>query len=269
MIIASIVAKAVGALRHYGNPSSRRTAPLGLSVDKAALLAFYSPLRVMKIMGLPRILVVDDHVGVGEALALLFRHRKAGEVVGIVATAQEGLRFCQETPPDLIIVDLILAEGSGVSLLRQLRSSAPAIKTLIYSGCFKEAVILSALSQFPNGFVNKNAPMETVIRAIEAICTHGQMFFCPAISKFVTQTQGRCKALAQTLSERDQQVLELVVAGVPSKAIASQLRMSQRSVDTCRARIMANLGTPDIASLTRVAISAGLVPEDRIFHPYR
>lgn len=216
-------------------------------------------------MGLHRALIVDDHHGVAEALALLFRQRKICDIVGNATTAAEGKRLCQELSPCLVILDLVFPNASGVDLLGEIQFEWPHIKTLVYSGCFKESILMSAISRFPQGFVNKNASLRTLAQAVHAVCNEGRTFFCPTTSHFVREMQNRYRGIEQGLSSREKEVLDLVVSGMPSKAIASHLGISQRTVDSCRSRIMSKLGAPDIASLTRLALSLGLVSEKRIF----
>lgn len=218
-------------------------------------------------MGVGRAIIVDDHVGVTESLAIFLRQRRVCDVLASASTIREGKSLCREHSPDLLILDLLLEDGDGLDLLRFVRRDAPKIKVLVYSGCCKEAILMRAMDLCPDGFVSKNSNLKTLTEAVTAILQEGRNFICPSMSEFTRRVYNRMRQLEQSLSERDRAILSMIVAGLPSKAIAGELAISQRNVDSCRSRIMSRMGTYDLPSLVRTAVSLGLVAEDRVSGP--
>jgi DNA-binding NarL/FixJ family response regulator len=153
------------------------------------------------------------------------------------------------------VLDLLLPEMSGVQVVRQIRRESQNTRTLVYSGTTSEALIAEAMSEQPHGFVHKEDTLQVFREALRAV-TAGRQYF----TQIAAESRERAGATATgVLTERERVVLQLVAEGRSTKAIADDLGMSPKTVETHRSNICAKLDIHDVATLTRFAMRHGLV----------
>ena len=208
------------------------------------------------------ILIVDDHPLLVEGVSAILQ--AAGfNVVAIANTIEAGLEAYRKHQPDVLMLDLSIGDRSGFDLVRDLHARNFEPRTLVVTmhedlRHATEAIRLGVL-----GYVLKGSPGSTLIEAANAVAK-GQRHYPPELLFRASEA-----ALKQTgpnvidsLSEREKQVLKLVVNGHTSMSIGQLLHLSPKTVDTYRSRLMAKLGVDDIASLVRLALKEGIVSLD-------
>jgi len=206
-----------------------------------------------------RIVLVDDHASVRDMLVCILKREPGYEVVGEAGTGLAALRVCEQTQPDLVILDLILPELSGLEIIRRMTAAMPAVRLLVYSGAMHQAQIIDALKSHPHGYVAKSDSLQTLRDAI-AVVTAGGRYFSQCAACFLSVAgEPQCPD-ATGLTCREREILQLVAEGGSNKEIAQRLGVSCKTVENHRARLMGKLQIHDVATLTRYAVCQGIVP---------
>lgn len=200
-------------------------------------------------------------------LAALLNARSEMEVVGEAADGAELLTLAEATNPDVILLDLTMPRLGGLDALPLLRQRIPTARVLILTMHQDEGYLRRAIKGGASGYVLKKAADVELIAAIQAVM-RGDVYVHPSMTRMLfdeiapesayATTNGEVDPWA-TLSEREQEVLQMVALGHTSKEIADRLSVSAKTVDTYRARGMEKLGLRSRAALVRFALAKGLL----------
>ncbi len=205
---------------------------------------------------MPRILIVDDHPLVRTGFAQLIGDCPDLEVCGEAADMAEALRLIDKDCPDLAIIDLSLAGGSGLDLIEHIKSRDQDILMLVASMHDETLYAERVLAAGARGYINKQEAQDSIIRAIRQVLS-GKVYLSEAMTDRLlsgmvnTREQKRDIEL---LSNRELQVFELIGQGVPSGQIASQLNLSIKTIETHQAHIKKKLGLGSAHELNQRAI---------------
>jgi DNA-binding NarL/FixJ family response regulator len=212
-----------------------------------------------------RILLVDDHDFLRRGLRALFDREKNCTVVGEAKTADEALDRIRERGADLVIMDILLPGKDGVSATTQIKAGWPQTKVLVLSGHSlgpaSKGDVARALLAGADGFVAKQDGEECLLAAVAAL-QQGMNYLSPAAT---TELVASVRAAAATprempaLTERETTVLKRMAEGASYKAIAAELGISAKSVDTLRTRLIRKLGLTSREDMVRYAITHGLI----------
>lgn len=204
--------------------------------------------------------LAEDHVAIRE---LLRRHLELTPGYSVVGEASDGtaaVRDCLRLKPQLLVLDLGLPGTSGLEVIRQLRQAGLATRILVFSSHQDPAIVREVLETGALGMVEKSAPFDTLIRAIETVAA-GRSFLGDAITQAVqrslqkhAQPEG-----AGALTPREREVLQQVAAGRSNKEVAAKLGISLKTAENHRHRLMTKLEARNAADLTRVAFELGLI----------
>jgi two-component system, NarL family, response regulator NreC len=205
-----------------------------------------------------RVLLADDHALIRQGLKTLLE-RQGFQVVGEASDGQETLRSAERTQPDVAIVDISMPYMNGLEATRELKKSAPNIRTIILTQHEEDQYVTEALRAGAKGFVLKSQAAEDLVRAIQEVC-RGSVYVSPCIpSTAVEAYLSKRYTSADPLSGRERQVLQLVGEGLTTKDIASRLGISVKTAESHRTRLMKKLDIHETASLVRYAIRRGLI----------
>lgn len=210
------------------------------------------------------IYLIDDHEMVREGLR--FALEKGGHhVVGESDSPTHALSEIVRLSPGVVILDLYLGNRSGLEVLEQLHKRKSAVRTILLTASAQPRHVSEALYFGAWGYVLKVSPVTEVIRAVEAVSS-GRKHLSSGLAQFATELMLKnvTPTSIQTLSERERQVIKLVVRGSTSMAISEQLYLSRKTVESYRSRIMAKLEVKDVPALVRLAIREGLISVDEI-----
>ncbi len=210
------------------------------------------------------LLLADDHAVLRSGLKLLLQSQPDFQVVGEAASGIETLTLAERLQPDLILLDLSMPQLGGLDALPTLKKLCPAAKILILTMHDDPQYLRTALKSGASGYVLKKAADSELISAIRAVL-RGEMYVHPSMTRSLLEDMLPKSATApdawETLSEREREVLRLVALGHTSAEIASQLNLSDKTVETYRARGMEKLGLPNRAALVRFALKKGILNE--------
>jgi DNA-binding NarL/FixJ family response regulator len=210
-----------------------------------------------------RILIADDHGVVAEGLKHLIEAQQDMQVVATVGDGREAIRMAKETQPDVVLMDLSMPELNGADATRAVLEHDPKCRVIVLSMYAEREYVRRALKAGAAGYVVKRSAAKEVVDAIRAVHA-GQRYLSPRVADVVIDDYaGDGKGdLLEKLSTREREVLQLLAEGRTGAEIATRLVLSQKTVETYRARLVEKLGIRDVAGLVKFAIQRGLVSLD-------
>jgi DNA-binding NarL/FixJ family response regulator len=184
------------------------------------------------------------------------------EVVAEAADGHEALKLIASHRPDIILTDIAMHGLGGLELAEQITHADPPTKVVILSMHKDEEYVRRALIAGVSGYLLKDSDTEELGLALRAVA-RGETYLSPAVSKHVIADYRRqavaLSGSASTLSARQREVLQMIAQGLTTKAIASKLGISSKTVEWHRSLMMDRLDIHDVVSLVRYAIRAGII----------
>jgi DNA-binding NarL/FixJ family response regulator len=205
-----------------------------------------------------RILIVDDHPAIREALAIRLAGEADLEVCGEAASVAEALQRADATVPDVAIIDLSLKSGSGLDLIKRLREKHEKLLMIVWSMYGEDLYAERVLRAGARGYINKEQATGQIIDAIRQVL-RGKVYLSPTLTqklleRKVGNSSGESKAASVgDLSDRELDVFRLIGQGVKTADIANRLHLSVKTVETYRDRIRQKLDLKDGSELTHLA----------------
>lgn len=208
-----------------------------------------------------RVMLVDDHAVLRAGLRMLIDSQPDMLIVGEASSTKEALPLIDELRPDVISLDLSMPGGGGMGLLEHLKDINLPTRVLILTMHDDPAYFRSAIAAGAAGYVVKTAADSELLTAIRAV--HGGRLF-------ISMPNGGSEALlrdepeptSNALSEREQQVLQLLAEGHTNKEIGQKLELSVKTIETYRARIASKLELRTRADIVRYALEMGLLKHE-------
>jgi DNA-binding NarL/FixJ family response regulator len=212
-----------------------------------------------------RVVLADDHALVRAGIRALLEKLPGIEVVGEADNGRQALELIKKTSPNLILLDISMAELGGLEALPRIVRDFPGVKVLILSGHANEEYVLRALRCGATGYMLKEAAAEELGLAIKAVA-QDKTYLSPSVSRTVVESYLQRAAgeegPIEQLTARQREVLQLIAEGKNTKEIASTLEVSVKTVEAHRLQLMARLNIHDVPGLVRYAIRSGLVSSD-------
>ncbi len=206
-----------------------------------------------------RLIIVDDHPVVREGLRGMLASQPDFEVAGDAPDGVAGVALAEQVKPDVILMDLRMPGGDGVSAIEQLKERGNPARVLVLTTYDSDADIVRAVEAGATGYLLKDAPREELFKAIRA-AAEGQAVLAPAVA---TRLMGRMSSPKDdTLSAREIEVLELVARGNSNKAVGRALHISEATVKTHLIHIYGKLGVNDRTAAVTVALERGILSLD-------
>jgi DNA-binding NarL/FixJ family response regulator len=212
-----------------------------------------------------RVFLADDHAVVRDGLRFVLESQGDIHVVGDAADGRLTVREVQRLRPDVVIMDIAMPEMNGIEATQQVRRTCPLTQVVILSMHATAEHIFRALQAGARGYLLKESAGREVVEAVRAVCA-SRRYLSQGISETVidefirTDRASHGKSPLESLSTREREILQLVVEGKSSSEIAEVLRISPKTVETYRSRLMQKLGLGDLPSLVKFAIQHGLTP---------
>jgi len=225
-----------------------------------------------------RVLLVDDHDILRHGLKLLFKTQPDMEVIGEARNDKEALTLTGQLHPDVIVLDISMAEMDGLEVCQRIRASYPETQVLMLTMHESEEYFLRSLQMGASGYLVKKAAPSDLSNAVRAI-KNGGVYLYPGLAKALVKAylapspqRERTTSPSHTtlssnrpldvLTPRELEVLKLVAEGRTNQEIANHLVLSIKTVQAHRANVMVKLGLHDVTHLVRFAIHYGLIPPE-------
>jgi DNA-binding NarL/FixJ family response regulator len=216
-----------------------------------------------------KILIVDDHPLVREGLKTTVSSRPDYEVVAEAARADEALRLVHELKPDLVLLDLVLPDQSGLEVCRQIRSRRLKTRIMVVSMHSKTDHIVKAFQAGADGYMVKDSSVDKLLQGIQTVLDDRYFMDTTVSHKVVERLIQSDDNKAQirngayeTLTSREQEILALLAEGLENQQVADRLFISIKTVKNHRASIMQKLNLHSIHELIRYAAKLGLIDLD-------
>jgi DNA-binding NarL/FixJ family response regulator len=211
------------------------------------------------------ILISDDHAIVRAGLRLLLEADGDILVVGEATNGHEAVREAKRLRPNVVLLDLAMPLLNGLQAARQIIKEVPRTEVLVLSAYSDDLHVRPAVQAGVTGYLVKETAGNDLLQAVREAC-RGNAFFSPSISKHLLPQRrgtflnvGPAKPDANSLTRRQAEVFQLIAEGYMTKQIATVLSLSVKTVEKHRQRLMDTLDIHDIATLTRYAVSSGII----------
>jgi DNA-binding NarL/FixJ family response regulator len=212
-------------------------------------------------MGEPiRVLIVDDHAVVRSGLRLLLSQEPDLEPVGEAGTGREAVFRARALKPDVILLDVVMPDQTGLDVLPTLVHEHPDARVLLLSMQDDPRYVQEAFAAGASGYVLKEAADAEVVEAIREVA-RGNRYVNAQLGARIVAAAAEAERRAETdpLSDREREVLRLLALGHTNQEIAGQLYISVRTAETHRSHIMQKLRLKTRADLVRYALAQGLL----------
>ena len=200
-----------------------------------------------------RLLIVDDHFVVRIGLTSALNLEPDLQVIAEARNGKEAVALYQQHRPDVVVMDYQLPELNGAEATAAIRALDPDARIIILSVYKGEEDVHRAVEAGASGYLPKSAEPRELIEAIRAI-RNGDRYFPAAISAALAQRQARAK-----LSDREHEVLVMIVKGRSNKEIAAAMGISENTVKVHTTRVFEKLNVADRLEAATAAIQRGIV----------
>jgi DNA-binding NarL/FixJ family response regulator len=214
-----------------------------------------------------RVLLVDDHALFRDAMSALLAGHPDLEVVDSVANAPDAYGALERHEPDVVVMDINLPGVNGIAATREMLRRQPTRKILLLTAYSESEYVVQGLAAGARGYALKLQPGSQVMEAILDVA-RGRSYLCSHISRIVVDDHLRLRrgdppvgGPCDALSQREKEIFDLLIRGFANDAIARQLCISVKTVETHRAHILKKLGVHSMVELVRFAARHNLLCE--------
>lgn len=209
-----------------------------------------------------RVLLADDHAVMREGLRMLLARASGIDVVAEAGNGQQAVQQALALRPDVVVLDIAMPGLNGIEAAAMIHDKCADIGLVMLSMHATSEHVYRAFAAGASAYLLKEAVAQEVVTAIRAVAG-GRQYLSPGLGMAVSDLHNaiaRPLSPLDRLSARERHVLQLVVEGHSSSAIAGIVHLSPKSVDTYRSRIMKKLAVEDMTALVRFALHHGLTP---------
>ena len=211
------------------------------------------------------VIIADDHTLVRRGLVSLLSLNNDIEVIAEVGDGRVAVEIALEKRPDVVMMDLSMPNLSGFEAIRQIKKRAPTVKILVLSAYDNEEYVLETVLNGADGYMLKNTSPDELNNAIKTVASGGT-YYSPSVARIAEEAKsalslspdGPAARIADRLTEREREILQLLTEGKATKQIAKRLHISPKTVEVHRLNLMGKLKIDSIAQLTKYAIQEGL-----------
>jgi DNA-binding NarL/FixJ family response regulator len=211
-----------------------------------------------------KVLIVDDHAIVRDGICSLLALAGDIEVVGEAANGMEGLEKVGELLPDVVLMDMAMPVMGGLEAIRRIRKEFAGVKILALTQYDDKEHVFPAIQAGATGFVSKTAASSELAHGIRAVSA-GESYLSPSIARlFVEDYQSVALTEAnndpyEQLTDREREMLKLVVEGYKTRQIAELLNITPKTVEGHKTSLMKKLGIHSNLDLVKYALRRGII----------
>ena len=205
-----------------------------------------------------RVMVVDDHPMVRRGLALFLKVFNDLELAGEAAGGQSAVQLCAQLHPDVVLMDMAMPDMDGATATRLIRKQSPSIQVLALTSFKEEILVQSALQAGAIGYLLKDVSADELAQAIRAAHA-GRATLSPEAAQALVHAASQPPAPGVDLTERERDVLALLVEGLNNTQIAARLTVSPSTVKSHVSNILSKLGVTSRTEAVTLALRNKLV----------
>lgn len=219
--------------------------------------------------GARKVLLVDDHPLIREGLRAIMAGRPGYAVVGEAGSAGEALELVPGLEPDIVVLDIVLPDASGIEVIRRIQAMARPPRVLVVSMHARLDLVAESFRAGAMGFVVKDAAAANLLQGLDAV-SRGERYLDGSIASqvllkldaYADRRSRPADPAYETLTRREQQILRLLAEGRSVAGIAEDLYISRKTVENHRTNICGKLGLSNLAELVHYAARMGLIDLD-------
>lgn len=203
-----------------------------------------------------KLFIVDDHKMFLEGIQSILEDVDFIEIIATAKNGEEALKLLKSIIPDIILTDIDMPSIDGIELTKKAKLIKSDIKTIVLSSHYKSSVISSALKAGTNGYILKNTGKLELLKAIKTVY-NGENYFSDEVKNIMTESLFNAKKTKENnvkLSDREKEILLLIVQEKNTKEIAELLFISVNTIDTHRKNLMRKIGAKNMVGLVKYAI---------------
>jgi DNA-binding NarL/FixJ family response regulator len=213
-----------------------------------------------------RVLLADDHTLVRAGIRALLEKFPGVAVVGEAGDGREVLNLVKAQRPDVVLMDISMPGLNGLEAATRMAREFPEVRVVILSMHNNEEYVWRALKAGVAGYLLKKAATAELETALQRV-VHGEVYLSQEISarlaqKFPLEAIAGRKSPLEQLTSRQREILQLVAEGQNTKGIAEILKVSPKTVEYHRMKLMDCLDVHDVPGLVRFALRVGLIPQE-------
>jgi NarL family two-component system response regulator LiaR len=206
-----------------------------------------------------RVMLVDDHTMVRRGLATFLKVFDDLELAGEAESGEAAIRLCAEVLPDVILMDMVMPEMDGATATRAIRRKFPQVQVIALTS-FKEGdLVKNALEAGAIGYLLKDVSADDLVRAIRSAHA-GRATLSPEAAQSLVETSNLPPAPGLDLTEREREVLTLMIEGLNNTQIAGRLTVSPSTIKSHVSNILAKLGVASRTEAVTLALRNRIVP---------
>jgi DNA-binding NarL/FixJ family response regulator len=211
-----------------------------------------------------KIIIADDHQIVVDGLKSILNQLTDYKVITTASNGKELLKSLEIVEPDIVLLDIDMPVLNGIETLKEIKKHYPGIKTIILTMHEEKSLVKKMTDLGANGFLFKNSDIEELIIAMESVM-NGIPYFSVSLrnelinNDLIGNNESNIDSKKSLLTEREIEIIKLIVEGLSNKEIADKLFISPRTVDTHRTNLMKKLEVNNVAGLVRYAIRNGFM----------
>lgn len=206
-----------------------------------------------------RVMIVDDHAIVRSGLTAFIRSYEDMELAGVARTGEEAVRLCAQVQPDVVLMDLIMPGLGGAAATQAIRQSHPQTQVVVLTTFKEEALVQKALGAGAIGYLLKDVQADELAQAIR-LAHAGQSTLCQEATQALIHAAAPHPAqLGYDLSERERDVLALMVKGLNNTEIAARLIVSLSTAKHHVSHILSKLGATNRAEAVVLAVQNHII----------
>lgn len=205
-----------------------------------------------------RVLLIEDHPAIGEALGSIVKDKMDIELLGHEYTAEAGIEAARKLKPDVAVVDISLGDAHGLDVVNNLKIQVEDIHVVVYSMYDDTIYAERALRSGASGYLMKSEPLQNLIEAIRTVA-EGDIYLSRRMSSRILGKVAMGKSsnpmfAVDELTDREMAVFQMLGEGCAVDTITDKLSLSRKTVETYRRRVKEKLGLDSIEELLQYAI---------------
>jgi two-component system, NarL family, response regulator LiaR len=205
-----------------------------------------------------KVMLVDDHAVVRSGLGAVLMTYDDMELVGEAGNGEEAVQLCEKLQPDVVLMDLLMPVMDGVAATAAIRKRWPQVNVIALTSFKEKEMVEGALKAGAMSYLLKNVSANELVMAIRGAVT-GQPRLSPEAAQVLIQDIKEPAALTYDLTDREKEILALMVEGLPNNAIADKLVVSQSTVKFHVSNILSKLGVTSRTEAVALALKQHLV----------
>jgi two-component system, NarL family, response regulator LiaR len=205
-----------------------------------------------------RVMLVDDHMVVRSGLSTVLAVYDDLQMVGQAGDGEEAVRLCEKLQPDVVLMDLVMPRMDGVTAIKNIKERWPRIQIIALTSFKEKEYVEGALKAGASGYLLKNVSADELVNSIRRAVA-GQPSLSPEAAQVLIQRVNEPQAPGQDMTEREKEILVLMIEGLSNNEIAERLVVSQSTVKFHVSNVLSKLGVAGRTEAVALAVKYHLV----------